>query len=451
MAGQTEYLVVFVGPGGKKLNSQWTAAENLMVRAPELRQAYDDAHPEDGERLRPPARRRGRPPRVPPAVPEDGQLEETGADDARDQPEEDPAPPVPEGTVAMDRMTVRPAGGRRVRGEWHYEIHAPGRGRSGQVGHQLVPAKLYPLELQQEYARDGMGPPELLAEETAGTVAEGGPVATTETGGRPGRGAAERARTAITRQLAEGEEDGRRPASDPPAEHGRYLPAGAARSCQLFEATWADLRSPVAVEALAEWCSKEHLAGMSLPVTVTYRVREGQWRPWTLAAESAVLQQFGLPTGHGLWVLERMGDGDRLPDYEGKPHGAYPSERLAARAAVKSKSRHVITSKRQDGRWAVVDGAHARAGGVQMLNDIRGTGRTADVSIYADRSVAVCAGKRLTPASAVHTFEQRAASEVLTDYGQRYWKAYAPVDAGAPPEDLLASVYVAATVGADWW
>ena len=86
-----------------------------------------------------------------------------------------------------------------------------------------------------------------------------------------------------------------------------------------------------------------------------------------------------------------------------------------------------------------------------MLNDIRGTGRTADVSIYADRSVAVCAGKRLTPASAVHTFEQRAASEVLTDYGQRYWKAYAPVDAGAPPEDLLASVYVAATVGADWW
>jgi hypothetical protein len=86
-----------------------------------------------------------------------------------------------------------------------------------------------------------------------------------------------------------------------------------------------------------------------------------------------------------------------------------------------------------------------------MLNDIRGTGRPPDVSIYADRSVAVCSGRRLSPARAGHTFEQRAATEVLTDYGQRYWKAYAPDDQGQPPEDLLAAVYVAASVGSDWW
>ena len=123
-------------------------------------------------------------------------------------------------------------------------------------------------------------------------------------------------------------------------------------------------------------------------------------------------------------MLKPHTDGDRLPDYEGISHGAYRSEAEAARAAMKNKSRHVITTRREDGRWATLDGARARSGGTQMLNDIRGTGRPADVSIYVDRSVAVRSGRTLTPLRADQTTAEREAAEVLTDYGMRYWRAF---------------------------
>ena len=59
-----------------------------------------------------------------------------------------------------------------------------------------------------------------------------------------------------------------------------------------------------------------------------------------------------------------------------------------------------------------------------MLNDVRGTGRAADVSIYADRSVAVRRGRELSPLRASQTAAERMAAEVLTDYGARYWRAF---------------------------
>ena len=65
--------------------------------------------------------------------------------------------------------------------------------------------------------------------------------------------------------------------------------------------------------------------------------------------------------------------------------------------------------------------------------------------------MAVCAGRTLRPTAASHSFEERAATEVLTDYGQRYWKAYAPSETEAPPEDWIAAVQIAAAGGADWW
>ena len=110
------------------------------------------------------------------------------------------------------------------------------------------------------------------------------------------------------------------------------------------------------------------------------------------------------------------------------------SEAEAARAAVRSKSRHVVTTQREDDRWSTLDGANARDGGVQMLNDIRGTGRTADVSIYADRSVAVRRGRRLLPLRAHQSAAERASAEVLTDYGARYWRAFG-LKESSPEED----------------
>ena len=329
-------------------------------------------------------------------------------------------------------------------------VHARSRGRGNQVTRQLVPAKLYPIELQRELARDGMGPPELLAEETAGTAAV---AETEETAGaveehpRSLRGAAARARQAIERQFRSEEPQSEgRPSINPTCEKGRYLPAGAARPEQLFEATWENPRGDEAAAALSEWLSVEALSTMTLPVVVTYRVEGGIWKPWTLVAESEVLRAYGLPKGSGLWVLQPHMDGDRLPDYEGISHGAYRSEAEAARAAMKSKSRHIITTRREDGRWATLDGAPARSGGVQMLNDIRGTGRPADVSIYADRSVAVRSGRKLTPLRAGQSTAEREAAEVLTDYGTRYWRAFGLKEPAQVAGSLSGLDWVAAAV-----
>ena len=120
--------------------------------------------------------------------------------------------------------------------------------------------------------------------------------------------------------------------------------------------------------------------------------------------------------------------------------------KLNARAAMRSKSRHVVTTQREDNRWSTLDGANARGGGVQMLNDVRGTGRAADVSIYADRSVAVRRGRELTPLRASYTAAERMAAEVLTDYGARYWRAFGLQGSNQKTDSPRGLDWLAATV-----
>ena len=60
---------------------------------------------------------------------------------------------------------------------------------------------------------------------------------------------------------------------------------------------------------------------------------------------------------------------------KGRPEGGKVQEGSGAdpvrmRAAVRNKSRHVVTTQREDNRWSTLDGANARGGGVQMLNDV---------------------------------------------------------------------------------
>ena len=81
-----------------------------------------------------------------------------------------------------------------------------------------------------------------------------------------------------------------------------------------------------------------------------------------------------------------------------------------------------------------------------MLNDIRGTGRPADVSIYADRSVAVRSGRELTPLRAGQTTAEREAAEVLTDYGTRYWRAFGFKEPARVAGSLSGLDWVAAAV-----
>ena len=61
-----------------------------------------------------------------------------------------------------------------------------------------------------------------------------------------------------------------------------------------------------------------------------------------------------------------------------------------------------------------------------MLNDIRGTGRAADVSIYADRSVAVRRGRELTPLRASYTAAERMAAENHARFGKLHFMGGKP-------------------------
>ena len=109
--------------------------------------------------------------------------------------------------------------------------------------------------------------------------------------------------------------------------------------------------------------------------------------------------------------------------YEGRASGAHRTEAGAAKAALKRRSRHLITCERSDKLWSIVDGAHARPGGMQMVNDVRGTGRSPNVKIHPDREVAVAAGAVIVPLTSSMSADEMAAAELLTDYGQRFWDA----------------------------
>ena len=98
------------------------------------------------------------------------------------------------------------------------------------------------------------------------------------------------------------------------------------------------------------------------------------------------------------------------------------TERAAWLSALRRRSRHLITAQMESGRWTVVDGACARPGGAQRINDVRNTGRQPDVWIHPDRAVVVAPNASLRALRASFSWTEMSACEVLTDYHQRYWE-----------------------------
>jgi ADP-ribose pyrophosphatase YjhB (NUDIX family) len=339
------------------------------------------------------------------------------------QPTEPYALAVRTAAEALGRPTVlpRPRDGRAVRGQWHYVVQAPGRSRStrGAMVEQLIPAKFYPLELQRTFAAEGMGPPEMEADESAETMAvcEDSTAVTEEVPSRPPRQEAVRARQrwAGLDEMNHGH-DGSLPSLP---DRSSLLPRTAQRDYDLAERTWSEYDSTTPV--LKEWLPDWFLMTSTLPITVTYELDSAgeTWVAVTLVAESCVLLRAGCPKQFGLWILQ---DIDHLPSYEGRAFGNYSSEARAAEQGKARRSSYLITSRRSDGRWTVIDGVHARKGGVQFINDVRGTGRTPDVFIHADRSVTRRLGHRLEPPRPGLSLSLMAASEVLTTYGPRFWQ-----------------------------
>lgn len=217
-----------------------------------------------------------------------------------------------------------------------------------------------------------------------------------------------------------------------PANGKLYL-AGRSRPRPLVECAWSPetllSNDEGTSDTPASWLPRWFLTFTQLPIIITYRLSNDahRWVPCTLVAESCVLMSIGRRGEYGLWSLE---DGsDELPVYEGACTGSYRTEAAAAEAAGHTLSRHVITTRRPDRRWAYVDGAHARPGGVQRINDVRGTGRTSDVLIHADRRVTCCARSLKVP-NPLLNFKMLSAAEVLTSYGDRFWAAAPPVANG---------------------
>ena len=102
------------------------------------------------------------------------------------------------------------------------------------------------------------------------------------------------------------------------------------------------------------------------------------------------------------------------------------SEREAADIALNSD--HVITWECERGKFVAIDGAQERSGGMQHLNDYRGSGRAHDVEICRDRTC-VRTNTRLVPVRPDMDLTEMARAELLTDYQARFWKTRQGVSA----------------------
>ena len=83
----------------------------------------------------------------------------------------------------------------------------------------------------------------------------------------------------------------------------------------------------------------------------------------------------------------------------------------------------MITARRDDGKWTVIDASRARSGGLQMLNCIRNTGRKPDVLIHPDLNISVIRPGGLEVPTPDATVRHLSTTELLTNYTARYWNA----------------------------
>ena len=109
-----------------------------------------------------------------------------------------------------------------------------------------------------------------------------------------------------------------------------------------------------------------------------------------------------------------------LPSYEGVVRGAMCDSESAA-ASIALASDHVITWECERGKFVAIDGAQARSGGMQHLNDHRGSGREHDVEIRRDRTCART-NTQLVPVRPDMDLTEMARAELLTDYQGRFWQ-----------------------------
>mgnify|MGYP007048372644 CR=1 FL=1 len=116
-----------------------------------------------------------------------------------------------------------------------------------------------------------------------------------------------------------------------------------------------------------------------------------------------------------------------LPSYEGVVRGDVCGSESEA-AAIALTSNHVITWECERGKFVAIDGAQARSGGMQHLNDYRGSGRAHDVEIRRDRTCART-NPRLVPVRPDMSLTEMARAELLTDYQARFWRTRQGVSA----------------------
>ena len=209
---------------------------------------------------------------------------------------------------------------------------------------------------------------------------------------------------------------------------GTVYRAGKDRVQHVLEMRCAE---PSSAAFLQQWLPEWFLQSTSLPVTVVYLIRAGMWTPTLLVAESLYLICFHAvrdQNGHARPVSGAAGlyplvtHCDELPSYEGRVHGEeYETEHAAAEAAASLSSDHAITWRLPSGAFVVLDGAAARSGGSQNINDVVGTTLVPSVLIHLDRRITQEVA--FTPITANMTIRQLAVAEVLTDYGQRFWRA----------------------------
>ena len=171
---------------------------------------------------------------------------------------------------------------------------------------------------------------------------------------------------------------------------------------------------------LDPWRNAADRAAAQLPIILTYGELAGQWRPLTIAFESAHLgnKQYGLYPA----VLRQGGDylGTML---DGRDLGTFAGRTRELReVASQENSDYMYTVRAAKGRVRLLDGASCRDGGPKRANDPRGLTRPANAAFYDNGCLCVRPWSSIPAVAAGVSPERLRQCEILWSYGNDFWK-----------------------------
>lgn len=184
-------------------------------------------------------------------------------------------------------------------------------------------------------------------------------------------------------------------------------------------ATQADLK-------YVEWDSVDiHWEGTSQTVKCVFcRSRRGEWVPWVIVAQSALLDSIDKP-GLGLYAARVFNKDDYIGRYDGEIIGTYKTRMEALNSSVcirrVRRGHDKLITRQKKGMVELVDGVTAGPPYLHRMNDPRGTMLKPNIQLTPG-GFAQVTQTRIPAFDLSKDLKGNRKSELRLSYGDEYWE-----------------------------